>query len=67
MNSEENRREEIKKEDSQNLAAFIIVLIIAGIAGGLIGAMMMIGKDRVRIWLDTVANDTLMFFPEVYS
>jgi len=61
MNSEENRREEIKKEDSKNLAAFIIVLIIAGIAGGLIGAMMMIGKDRVRIWLDTVANDTLMF------
>lgn len=61
MSNEDSRKEEIRKEDSRNLGAFIIVLIIAGIVGGVIGAMMMIGKDRIRLWIENISNNTLMF------
>ena len=61
MSNEEKKKEAIRQEDSRKLPLFILVLIIAGILGGAIGGMLMIGRDTVNAYFLALTSDTLSF------
>lgn len=61
MSNEEIKKESIRKEDRRNLPLFIVVLVAAGLIGGIMGGSLMAGQNIFALLLEMLSKMGIYF------